>query len=224
MKKLFLNSLSITSAAAVVLVSVLSVNDAAAAGAAERSFNKAAGAEKAAQRGGKKGNPEKSFARLDTDESGTLTLDELTAQATAKAEKKFSHSDADEDGLLSFDEWVSPRATADYSDIIDDIVLCVEELKVESGDDSIIVPDPENYLTPQQKFDAIDSNSDSYLDLAEVQAKASAKAEQSFTRLDKDESGDVSLDEYTAIKQTSKATRHAIKSCIDELTVAEVFE
>ena len=58
---------------------------------------------------GKQDDPQKRFARKDTNSDGFLTLEEFKAglkdKALEKADKRFKKSDSDGDGKLSFDEF-----------------------------------------------------------------------------------------------------------------------
>ena len=204
MQKLSLNHAVIGTVAAVTFLSIAFVNDAQA-------------------RGKRGGSPEGAFTRLDADASGSLTLDELTGPAATKAENKFNRKDTDEDGLLTFEEATSGREVSDYSDIAEDIATCVADIKEETGDESIVVPDADNYMSPQDKFDAKDTSGDGVIDLSEMLAAAEEKATDAFNNLDSDASGDVSEEEFTASKESRRATRSAIRTCIDELTAEEGF-
>ena len=164
----------------------------------------------------------KQFERLDVNEDGFLTLDELTTPALTKAENKFERRDADDDGFLTFEEATSGRRDpVDLSDIAEEIAQCVADLKEETGNEDIIVPDPDNYQSPQEKFDAADTSGDGVLDLAEVQAKAEEKATTKFENMDTNLDSQVSLEEFIAYKESRKATRRAVKACIEELTDEE---
>ena len=204
MQKLSLNHAVIGTVAAIAVMSLITVSDANA-------------------RGKRGGSAEDAFTRLDTDLSGTLTLEELTVPAATKAENKFTRKDTDADGFLTFEEATAGREPVDHSDIAEDIASCVAEVKEETGNDAIVVPDPANYQSPQERFDAKDTSGDGLVDLAEMQAAAEAKATQGFTNMDTDASDDVSLEEFTAAKESRKATRRAIKSCVEELTAEEGF-
>ena len=146
MQKLSLNHAVIGTVAAIAVMSVITVSDANA-------------------RGKRGGSAEDAFTRLDTDLSGTLSLEELTVPAAAKAENKFTRKDTDADGFLTFDEATAGREPVDHSDIAEDIASCVEEVKEETGNDAIVVPDPANYQSPQERFDAKDTSGDSLIDL-----------------------------------------------------------
>ena len=111
----------------------------------------------------------------------------------------------------------------DNSDIVDDIAICVADIKEETGNDAIQVPDPANYQSPQQRFDSKDTSGDGVLDLAEVLSAAESKASAAFTEMDTDSSNDVTLEEFSAAKLSHKATRRAIKTCIDEINAAQGF-
>ena len=165
----------------------------------------------------------KIFKRLDTNEDGVLSLDEMTAPTAAKAEKVFTHKDTDEDGLLSLEEFsLNRRGEAiDLSEIADEIVQCVADLKDETGSEYIVVPEASQFKSPAERFAAIDSNEDGSIDLAEMQAHALAKATTAFTNMDSDENGEVSKNEFKAKWKTHKATKRAIHQCVSEILDAE---
>lgn len=160
----------------------------------------------------------KQFERIDTNDDDVISLDELTVPAVAKAEKRFERKDADADGFLTFEEMTAGREEPlDLTDYIEEIAQCVADVKEETGNENITEIDPENYLSPQQKFDAADTSGDELLDLAEVQAKATSTAAEKFANMDSDENLAVSLEEFTAAKTSRQETRSVVKSCIDEV-------
>lgn len=57
-------------------------------------------------------NPQKHFARMDSNHDGRITLDEFRAHAKnpAKADKRFRKLDANGDGALTADEFVNRPA------------------------------------------------------------------------------------------------------------------
>lgn len=160
----------------------------------------------------------KVFERLDVNEDGVLSLDELLTQALAKTEKRFDRKDADEDGFLTFEEATAGRKEpVDLTDDIDDIALCVADIKAETGNDNIADLDPADYQSPQQKFDNTDTSGDELIDLAEMQAAATESTSEKFVKMDADENAEVTLEEFTAFNTSHKETRRAVKSCIDEV-------
>lgn len=165
-----------------------------------------------------------SFARLDTSGDEVIDSSEWLDHKLAKAEKLFTRKDADEDGFLTFEEATTTRRgeVRDLSDIADDIVQCVSDLKDETGDDNIVVPSADSFLSPEDKFANADSNGDGVLDLDEVLASATTKANDGFSNMDTDGDGFVTFEEYSSAAESRSATRRAIKSCIDELTDEEI--
>lgn len=160
----------------------------------------------------------RAFNRIDTSDDSLITLDEFTAKVDTRAERSFNRKDADEDGLLSLEEATTNRrgqSRPDYSDIADEIVACVAELAEE--DETIIVPDADHFGSPQDRFDAVDTSADGFLSLEEVQAAALNKATTAFDTMDADASGDVTLEEFKAAGASRRATRQAVRSCIEEL-------
>ena len=141
----------------------------------------------------------------------------------AKAEKKLNRKDTDQDGVLSLEEFSQGKHgnSIDLSEIADEIVLCVSDLKAETGDEHIIVPSADSFISKEDKFNNTDSNSDGFIDLAELEAAMLAKATSAFEMMDTDDSSSVSLEEFIAASESKKATKKAIRQCVEELTDEE---
>lgn len=169
---------------------------------------------------------EQMFARLDVDESGELSLNELLDGSATRAEKKFNRKDSDENGVLSLEEFSQNFRgnSLDLSAIADDIVLCVADLKADTDNDDIIVPSADDFTSMEDKFNAMDTSGDGELDLAEYQSAKAALVSDSFTLMDTDDSLSISLDEFTAFKATKYASREAICQCIKELIDEDTSE
>jgi Ca2+-binding EF-hand superfamily protein len=165
------------------------------------------------------------FNRLDADGDGDglLSLDEMLTPALNRAENEFIKKDSDADSFLTFDEWTGDNERVDPSVIADEIVQCVADIKAETGNDNIVVPDPGLFLSALDKFDNADTSGDGVLDLSEVQAAVTSKVETRFSHMDTVLSADVSLDEFTDHKMRYHSSRRAVKSCIDELSEEELF-
>lgn len=162
--------------------------------------------------------------RIDADGSGTIELQEMIDAGLAKTAKRFEKVDTDADGFISLDEYLAARrdGAVDLSLYADDIVACVEEAKLE--DDTIEVPDASDFLSPEDRFNAKDTDSDGFISLAEAEASATAKATTKFTNLDADADGSVTTEELEAARGTGRSsTRKAIKACIDEVTSGDVL-
>lgn len=161
--------------------------------------------------------------RVDTDGSGTIELQEMIDASLAKVAKRFEKVDADADGLISLEEYLAARrdGAVDLSLYADEIVACMEEAKLE--DDSIQVPDASDFLSPEERFAAKDTDSDGFVSLEEAEAGATAKATAKFTALDADEDGSITKEEFKEARQGKRPTRKALKSCIDEVTSGDVL-
>ncbi|PAJ74775.1 hypothetical protein CJF42_08835 [Pseudoalteromonas sp. NBT06-2] len=173
------------------------------------------------QKGGKRGHSaEQKFNRIDVDQSSEITLAEMTEPTVAKAEKKLTRKDKDQDGVLSLEEFSQSRHgnAIDLSAIADEIVLCVSDLKSETGDENIIVPSADSFLSKEEKFNTIDADANGAIDLSELEAAMETKATSVFDMMDTDESSSVNLDEFTAASESKKATKKAIHQCVQELT------
>lgn len=186
-----------------------------------------------AERGGKRGGPKgdrgseqrlvKMFERADENADGVLSLAEMTANVDAKAEKKLSKKDADENGSLSLTEFSTNRRgeVRDLTDIADEIVQCVTDLKAEEGNEDIVVPTADQFQSPEDRFNAIDTSGDGEIDLTELQDAGLAKATDRFNAMDADENGEVSQEEFVAAHKSSHATRKAVRQCVNEINDAE---
>jgi len=173
------------------------------------------------RKGGKQGHSaEQKFNRLDVDQSGELTLAEMSDPAIAKAVKKLTRKDTDQNDVLSLEEFSQNRHgnAIDLSEIADEIVLCVSDLKAETGDEDIVVPGVDSFISKEEKFNAIDTDSDSSIDLTELEAAMLTKATSAFDTMDIDDNSSVSLEEFTAASTSKKATKKAIRQCVQELT------
>jgi hypothetical protein len=174
-------------------------------------------------RKGAKSTLASAFNRQDADADGLLSLDEMLTPALNRAENGFIKKDSDADSFLTFDEWTGDKERVDLSIIADEIVQCVADIKAETGNDNIVVPDPGLFLSALDKFDNADTSGDGVLDLSEVQAAVISKVETRFSHMDTDLSADVALEEFTNHKMRYHSSRRAVKSCIDELSEEELF-
>lgn len=173
------------------------------------------------ERGGHRGG--NAFTRLDVNADAVLSLEEMTAPAAEKAARMLTRKDSDEDGVLSLEEFQQGRngIIVDYSDLADEIVQCVSDLKDEAADENIVVPDADKFLSPADKFAAVDTSGDALVDGDELAAAKVAKASEHFTRLDADEDGAVTEAEYEAAKVSRFATKQAVRQCIEEVTAED---
>lgn len=161
--------------------------------------------------------------RIDTDGSGTVELQEMIDASLAKVAKRFESADTDADGYISLEEYLAARrdGALDLSLYADEIVACMEEAKLE--DDTIVVPEASDFLSPEDKFAAKDTDSDGFISLEEAETSATAKATEKFTALDTDADGSVTQEEMQAAREEKRPTRKALKACIDEVTSDDVL-
>lgn len=185
------------------------------------SISQASAQERGARGGEGRGNP---FTRMDTDGDGFLSLDEMTANIVTKAEKMLARKDTDEDGVISLEEYMANRqgAAIDLSDIAGEIVQCVEDVKAETGDENIIVPDADHFKSPEDRFADVDTSGDGLIDVTEIEAHLMTKTTNAFDTMDTDEDGLVSQDEFKTQHGSRRATRGVIRGCVAELTAEEV--
>jgi Ca2+-binding EF-hand superfamily protein len=165
------------------------------------------------------------FTRMDVDQDGLLSLEEMTAPMMAKSTKKFSRKDADEDGFLTLEEFQQRRngTAVDLAEIANELVQCVNDAKTELGDENIMVPSIDQFLSVEDKFANIDTNSDGVISLEELQAKITDKVAMAFITMDEDADNFVSEEEFNAANIVRSATKQAIRQCIEEINADEIF-
>jgi Ca2+-binding EF-hand superfamily protein len=177
------------------------------------------GGRKGGQQGPKGDRSAKVFARMDVNEDGVLSLNELTDPTAAKAEKMLTRKDTDENGSLSLEEYQQNRHgnAIDLSAIADEIVQCVTDMKAQSGNESIVVPTADSFMSKEDKFNALDTSTDGAIDLVELQSAGLIKATAAFANMDADADGAVTSDEFNATNQRRRATKKAIRQCVHDI-------
>jgi len=176
------------------------------------------------ERGGQRGVG--GFMHMDVDQDGLLSLEELTAPMMARSMKKFSRKDSDEDSFLTLEEYQqsSRSGTAvNLTDIANELVQCVSDIKAASGDVNITVPTTDRFLSVEEKFTNLDTNNDEVISLDEIQAKVTDKMALAFITMDLDADNSVSEDEFNAANIVRSATKQAIRQCIDEINTDEII-
>jgi len=150
---------------------------------------------------------ERIFNHLDSDESGTISFAEFVAPKLVKAEKKFITLDTDEDGLLTLEEMQAGHTAPDDSIDRDAIRQCVA--------DSLGVDLPER-MTGEERFAAVDTNGDGFLDWDEYTAGVTAKAQTKFDHIDTNGDGELNNGEVTSALASRKDIRQARRTCRQE--------
>lgn len=157
------------------------------------------------------------FERLDTSGDGFVDLDELLGPALRRTARRFDRKDADNSGYLSFQEYMTGRGARDLSDIADEIVACVADIKAETGSDKIKVPSADQFLSPEERFDALDTDGDLMVSLDEALAAVTDKVSAGFAEADGSNDSLLSLREFKAHLASGVATRRAIRACVVEI-------
>lgn len=173
-----------------------------------------------ARKGGKGGKkaPEVLFTRIDADTSGALTLDEMLANIDTRAQKKLNRADTDVSSEIELTEFLAKkRHQTDLSAYAADIVECVQDAQDESGDTNIVVPTADKFASPETKFADLDTDLSGGLSLSEITTAITTHKTDAFNDMDTNNSNDVTVEEFTAYFESRKATRIAVKACIDEL-------
>ena len=157
------------------------------------------------------------FERLDTNGDGFVDLDELLGPALRRTARRFDRKDVDDSGYLSFEEFATGRTGRDLSDIADEIVACVADIKEATGSEKIKVPSPDQFLSPEEKFDALDTDGDQLVSLDEALAAITQKVGTAFRKADANGDSLLSLREFKAHLASGIATRRAIRACVAEI-------
>ncbi|MFT5759030.1 MAG: Ca2+-binding EF-hand superfamily protein [Alteromonadaceae bacterium] len=175
------------------------------------------------ERGGQRS--EGGFTRMDIDQDGLLSLEEMTAPMMTKSTKKFTRKDTDGDGFLTLEEFQQRRngTAVNLAEIANELVLCVSDAKTESGDENIIVPSVDQFLSIEDKFANIDTDSDGVISLEELQAKIIDKIALAFITMDQDADNFVNEDEFNAANIVRSATKQAVRQCLEEINADEII-
>lgn len=163
------------------------------------------------------GGKQTRFERLDVSGDGYLDVSELQAPAIRKAGRKFDRKDTDDSGFLSLEEYSTGRHSRDFSGMADEIVACVAELKEDTGEDRIRVPDADRFRSPAERFADVDEDGDEMLSLDEVEAAVSAGVEAGFAAADTSGDSLLTQDEYRAHRVSTRITHRAVRACVIEI-------
>lgn len=176
------------------------------------------------ERGGKRGGGQV-FQALDVNQDSLLSLNEMLTPALARAETRLTTKDTDEDGVISFEEFIATKdgTKTDLSDIADEIVQCVADLKAETENENIEVPSPDQFMSLDDKFAELDTSGDGFIDLTELQDRVTEKVNDKFTMKDVDQDGFLDMGEFNKRNSSKGATRRAIRHCIAEITSDDII-
>ncbi|MBO6556595.1 MAG: EF-hand domain-containing protein [Pseudomonadales bacterium] len=159
------------------------------------------------------GNAEEKTERimnvLDTDESGTITLDEWLVKSTERAERRFERIDTDDDALISLEEFLAVHSgDTNHPEIDRDAVrACVADA---TGEDIPERPDRET------RFNEIDTNDDGFVDLDEMVISVTSGATDKFNRIDVDADGAITEEELIAALEDQSEIREIRRDCVEE--------
>ena len=155
------------------------------------------------------GDPERLVDHLDTNEDGFVDVDEFLDARLGRVDDQFDRRDDDGDGLLSEDEARRrpPRDDVDETDR-ELVIACVRET----------IADWEGPHDVEDRFDAVDTNGDGFIDLVELSTSLEERAYVLFDRIDADGDGLLSLEEVEAHQEAQINLRRVIRACIDEVT------
>lgn len=150
----------------------------------------------------------KMIERLDTDASGTISLEEYLAARSAVIERVFDRRDKNADGAITEDEYGSGNSNRSQ------LRQCI---RTALGS--------EERPTWEQWLAEVDTDLDGSVNLGEFSTEAQAKNEEQFAAIDTDASGDITETEIDAAREARKAERkaqrdqlkEARKTCVEQL-------
>ncbi len=128
------------------------------------------------------GDKKAKFAEMDTNGDGAVSLDELTANATAKIQERFTKMDTNGDGQVTEDELTSRKD------------------KGKKGKKGKYGGKHGGKYGGIMSFDSLDANDDGTVALDEL----TAYAQEIFTKMDADGDGQVTKDEIKSAKRKGK--------------------
>jgi Ca2+-binding EF-hand superfamily protein len=166
---------------------------------------------------------ENMFARLDANLDEILSLNEMTDPISARAAKLLGRKDKDLDSLLTLEEMQKRHSenSHDLTEIAEEIVLCVSEIKAATGNEAIDIPSVDHFKSAEEKFSSADTSGDGFIDLDELQNVMLTKANNGFTAMDSNEDGSVTNEEFNTHLSARLATKEAIRGCIKEIQDVE---
>ncbi|MFA7273087.1 MAG: EF-hand domain-containing protein [Crocinitomicaceae bacterium] len=158
-----------------------------------------------------KQTPEQRFAKMDANDDGVLTLDEIKkgkGEEAKEAEARFKKWDTNADGKVTKEEFLAKKEKQEAKKEVNHEKL---EGKVENPnklDAKVENPDKlqgreaTSKLTPEQHFAKIDANGDATITLDEMKKGKDAKeADEHFKKMDTNGDGRVSKEEFLAKKE-----------------------
>jgi len=160
------------------------------------------------------GNPNLLIERLDSDGDGYIDEDEFLDARLARVDDQFDRRDADGDGLLSEEEASRPPRRGPRGDTTEreEVIACVRET----------ITDWEGPHEVEDRFDAVDTDLDGYITLAELSTALAERAYVLFDRIDANSDGLISPEDITAHQDNELNLRRVIRACVDE--VSDPFE
>jgi Ca2+-binding EF-hand superfamily protein len=153
-------------------------------------------------------DPKRLFERLDANEDGKVTLDEVPEQRRDQFRGLMERADQDGDEALSQEEFA--RATRGGRPRPD---RATEGKRPEGGPEGRGKnrPEgrgqgrPEGRPDPRQFFERLDADGDGRVTLDEVPEQARPRIEQLIQRVDKNDDGAITIEEFTAMRRPGNA-------------------
>ncbi|OYW79489.1 MAG: hypothetical protein B7Z26_07985 [Asticcacaulis sp. 32-58-5] len=164
----------------------------------------------------------KLFSRIDADEDGSLSLEELQASSPGKKSgqtdsatsvaERFAVMDSDGDGSVTEDEGLAFFTSSMSSDTMSGMLQAQEAGQQDGSRPSGPPPTGGGGGQAPQTFDELDTNQDGTVSLDEMLASSESESsadtsmiEELFSHMDADGDGSVTEDEKTAFDETMKA-------------------
>lgn len=150
----------------------------------------------------------KMLERLDSDNSGGISLSEFVAKVDMKSANRFAKRDKNGDGFITIDERKPAKGNGDKRAAMRE---CMDAALGADG----------ARPNRNEMFAKMDASGDGAVDLDEFSAFAMSRATEKFVKIDADASGEATLDEIKSMRDARKGRKGdrkaAKKACRDQI-------
>jgi len=146
------------------------------------------------------------LTRMDYNDDGVVTEEDLLNRMLESAEKRFNRMDSDDNSLVSLSEFSNKRGRPGPFDH-----EAVKQCIAETVGDSFPIPP-----SREEAFAEADSDADESINSSEYATFISNRAAQRFSFMDTDSDGILSEEEMTGAIETRKEMRQIHRNCAAE--------
>jgi len=164
-------------------------------------------------------NASKILTRMDYNNDGIISEEDLLNRMLEKAERRFNRQDTNADGMLSLDEFSIKPGRFEAIDH-DAVRTCVVEALAENPIEGIDTSFPIR-PSPEEAFSLADSNADDSIDGDEYTLFITNRAAERFSYMDADSNTVLSEEEMTTALEIRSVLRQIRHDCISEQDLLE---